>query len=585
MTPFDLLAVRWLLASVACLVAGGAVWGLTAWLRRRLPALAAQRSVWLLAQLTVAGAFCLALLPPQARVRLVPPVDIEAVADSVTHYVAQAGSTGLMHGAGNGPAAQAAGRPWLTQAAWLWFGAYVAGLAAALIRLARGKRLLERLAAGGTRVPEAQVPIAMIEVDAPVSPMLLGPFKPRLLVPRHLRELAPLQQQLIVAHELTHWRRHDLHWMLAGLLLQTLFWFNPFMRRLRGHLAWAQELGCDRDVLRGRPAQERKTYAAALLAQLQLQRQPAMAPVLAFGAAATPMAERIALIRTPADAARSAKTRWAALLILGAAAIAGYALQPALAWQAAAAQSGPLHCTTLVDAASGQALLRQGQCDVRVTPVSTFNIAVSLMGYDSGILKDEHTPKLPFREGYADWIASWRADTDPSSWIRNSTVWYARQVTAQLGEPAFRRYLAAFGYGNRDTSGDAGAGNGLTHAWINSSLQISPDEQVTFLRRLVNRDLGLNPRAYDMTGRLLKYATLPNGWDVYGKTGTGSPVLPDGRDDEAHAYGWFVGWAVKGPRTVVFARLVQDQQLVNGAAGPRVRDAFLRSLPAQLDAL
>jgi bla regulator protein BlaR1 len=35
----------------------------------------------------------------------------------------------------------------------------------------------------------------------------------------------------------------------------------------------------------------------------------------------------------------------------------------------------------------------------------------------------------------------------------------------------------------------------------------------------------------------------------------------------------------------VFARLVQDQKEETGAAGLRVRDAFLRDLPARLEAL
>eukprot|EP01034_Spumella_vulgaris_P027802 gene27802-34578_t len=94
---------------------------------------------------------------------------------------------------------------------------------------------------------------AIIEVDAPISPMLFGLLKPRLLLPRHLRSFDATQQQLIVEHELTHWRRRDLQWMSVGIVLQTLLWFNPFMRLLRSGLSWAQELGCDRDVLRGRP--------------------------------------------------------------------------------------------------------------------------------------------------------------------------------------------------------------------------------------------------------------------------------------------------------------------------------------------
>ncbi|MYM91464.1 class D beta-lactamase, partial [Rugamonas sp. FT82W] len=267
---------------------------------------------------------------------------------------------------------------------------------------------------------------------------------------------------------------------------------------------------------------------------------------------------------------------------------ASLAFQPALADRAAptthAATPATFSCTDMVDAASGARLVHDGHCDERVTPASTFNIAVSLMGYDSGILHDAHSPSLPFKPGYVDWNPDWRTTTDPTSWIRNSTVWYAQQVTANLGARRFQQYLNSFGYGNLDATGDPGKDNGLSMSWIESSLKISPAEQTAFLRKIVNRQLPLSAHAYDMTARITALGTLPNGWQIHGKTGTASPVLADGSDDQRRSYGWFVGWATKDGRTVVFSRLVlQDKQ--DRAAGPATRDAFLRDLPAQLDAL
>ncbi|WP_436269742.1 class D beta-lactamase [Pseudoduganella sp. LjRoot289] len=251
----------------------------------------------------------------------------------------------------------------------------------------------------------------------------------------------------------------------------------------------------------------------------------------------------------------------------------------------APAAQATLSCTELVDAASGARLVHEGQCDERVTPASTFNIAVALMGYDSAILADEHTPVLPFKPGYPAYYPSWRAATDPSSWIKNSVIWYAQQVTARLGARRFAGYVRDFGYGNRDLSGDAGKDNGLSYSWISSSLKISPVEQVAFLRKVVNRELALSAKAYDMTTRIMLPETLANGWEVHGKTGTASPVLPNGRDDKLNQYGWYVGWAQKGQRKLVFARLVLDRKQEAAAGGLRAKEAFLRELPARLDAL
>ena len=106
-----------------------------------------------------------------------------------------------------------------------------------------------------------------------------------------------------------------------------------------------------------------------------------------------------------------------------------------------------ISCTLLVDAATGKALVREGQCEQRVTPASTFKVAISLMGYDSGILVDTATPQLPFREGYVDWLPEWRTTTSPAAWMKHSVVWYSQQITTRLGAERFQSYIDRFDYG------------------------------------------------------------------------------------------------------------------------------------------
>ena len=227
-------------------------------------------------------------------------------------------------------------------------------------------------------------------------------------------------------------------------------------------------------------------------------------------------------------------------------------------------------CTALADAATGKPLLERGDCRSRVTPASTFKIAISLMGYDAGLLKDAHTPLLPYRPGYVDWQPAWKQDTDPQKWMRDSVVWYSQQVTRALGAARFGAYVKQFKYGNQDVSGDA-EHEGLTLSWIGSSLAISPLEQLEFLGKLVHRRLGVSDQAYAMTAALTGYGTVA-GWELHGKTGAAS------------GWGWFVGWAQKDGRTLTFARLVRSdaskpQQL---STGVWARDAFLAELPALL---
>jgi beta-lactamase class D len=151
-------------------------------------------------------------------------------------------------------------------------------------------------------------------------------------------------------------------------------------------------------------------------------------------------------------------------------------------------------------------------------------------------------------------------------------------VTGRLGAAGVRGYVQAFDYGNRDLSSVAGMSDAAALSELSPTLAISPAEQTVFLRKVVKRSLPLSAHAYDMTARLLRQDALANGWEVYGKTGTARARLPDGSEDEAQYIGWFVGWASKGGRTLVFARLLQHPLDARQYAGARARDALLSEL-------
>jgi beta-lactamase class D len=242
-------------------------------------------------------------------------------------------------------------------------------------------------------------------------------------------------------------------------------------------------------------------------------------------------------------------------------------------------------CTIVADASDGKVLMEEGDCRTRVTPASTTKIALAVMGFDSGFLKDAHSPELPFKEGYADWLGDvWRQPTDPARWLKYSVVWYSQVLAHELGQERLESYASAFGFGNADFSGDPGKDNGLDRAWISSSLKISPEEQVAFLQKLVNRQLPVAPGVFDKVYESVETTPLPDGMVVHGKTGSAFPRQADGSFDRARPYGWFVGWTEHGGRTIVFARLHQAEKKGTGG-GKRVRERFLKELPDLADSL
>lgn len=338
MSPFEQAGLQFLQASIGCAVAGAAVWA-ALWLAlRHAPALAAQRWAWLLPQLMIAATFLLMLAPQSGKFSLVPAIDMsvaQARPAPLPAALADDGSDALL--------SDGDGAGWLLRGAQLWLLVYVAGLGLAGHRWMRARRVLRglrhaasevvapHLHAGLYSLPADMRALTVFEIDAPVSPMLIGVRKPCLLLPRHLRNFDAQQQQLVVAHELTHLRRRDPLWMAASTILQTMLWFHPVMRRLGHQLTWAQELSCDQQVLRGRAQGQRQAYAAALLAQLKLQ-QVSFGAAMAFGAHGSALAARILLIRQNGGPGVGTVARCAVIGALAAILAGSLLLRPALAW-------------------------------------------------------------------------------------------------------------------------------------------------------------------------------------------------------------------------------------------------------------
>lgn len=221
---------------------------------------------------------------------------------------------------------------------------------------------------------------------------------------------------------------------------------------------------------------------------------------------------------------------------------------------------------------------QQGDCRTRHACCSTFKIAISLMGYNEGILISETEPELPFKSGYYDLLDSWRQPHNPKLWMKNSCVWFSQVITKTMGLERFGKYVNDFEYGNRNISGDVGKNNGLTNSWLSSSLQISPVEQVAFLQKLVDGKLPVSPKAMEITKNILYIEELPTSWKLFGKTGSGNLLKDDGTRDVELQIGWFVGWLYKDTRAIVFAQFIQDETRQDTLAGKRAREAAIKKL-------
>lgn len=115
-----------------------------------------------------------------------------------------------------------------------------------------------------------QFPILKISPDVE-SPMLIGFIRPIIVIPDAKIELK--NAKMIFMHELMHFKRCDLWWKLVGILLKTIYWFNPIVWLLCKDFEFYAETSCDAEVVKNFDHDERKSYGYLLISYVQTQRK------------------------------------------------------------------------------------------------------------------------------------------------------------------------------------------------------------------------------------------------------------------------------------------------------------------------
>lgn len=210
------------------------------------------------------------------------------------------------------------------------------------------------------------------------------------------------------------------------------------------------------------------------------------------------------------------------------------------------------------------------RCAVRISPNSTFKIPLALMAFDQKLISQKSIFKWDNKDKGR---AAWNQDQTPISWLGNSVVWVSQDLAAKLGEDKIKTYLMKFNYGNQDFSGDPGKHNGLNKAWLDSSLSISADEQLVFLKKLIANMLPVSQEAMQNTKQNMYLETSAQGWKLYGKTGSGKPRAVAGTASPLQE-GWFVGFIEKQNQMYIFVLNFADLQdpKVSDSAGPRAKE-------------
>lgn len=215
-------------------------------------------------------------------------------------------------------------------------------------------------------------------------------------------------------------------------------------------------------------------------------------------------------------------------------------------------------CFSLRSLSTGKTIREFGKknCEVQMSPNSTFKIPAIMMAFEKNIFKS--IDQVIKWDGTVHARKEENQDLNPLTFMKHSVIWVTQWITAQLDQKTIDSFLKDFNYGNRDFSG------GKDRAWLDSSLKISPYEQMSFLSRFWKNELPLSEKTVELTKKAMFISKLENDIELYGKTGSG-------RINVNRSRGWFVGLVKSKTDTYVFAARGLDKKDNSEPGGPRMR--------------
>src|SRR5688572_10275517 len=230
-----------------------------------------------------------------------------------------------------------------------------------------------------------------------------------------------------------------------------------------------------------------------------------------------------------------------------------------LAATPAAPQSPVQSCIVIQQLAADMPLVSRGECTMRLSPASTFKIPHALVALETGVVTADTLEKWDGTK-YAR-QPKWMREHTVISALRPSVLWFYQRIAPRIGASRMAEWLAKFEYGNRDVSGP------ITEYWVNGRLQISPMEQVMFLRRLFHLSLPVRREhvKHVVAGLIQDRGTVENSLGIHPLEGdwsrAGLIAKTGATSTRAYRVSWLVGLLTSDPQGLqyVFAAAVWKQ--------------------------
>ena len=414
------------------------------------------------------------------------------------------------------------------------------------------------------------------------SPIIVGLLKPCIYLPIHLiSDYHESDMRYMLLHELQHYRHKD---ALANYLMNfvgVLYWFNPFVWFALREMRNDREIACDTSVLKMLEADDYEDYGNTLINFIEKVSSSPFPFASSLSGNMKQMKRRIINIASYEKPTFYKKLKGLTAFILIAVLILG--LTPFIStyaadesryqWKSSSENISYVDFSKYFGKYEGSFVLYDLENDIwsihdiehatlRVAPDSTYKIYDALFGLEEGVITLEDSFIAWNGKNYP--FETWNSDQTLQSAMTSSVNWYFQAIDEQLASTNIRNYIQQIGYGNENVSGR------LSTYWLESSLKISPVEQVKLLTKLQNNSLGFSSENINAVKDAICLSSSDAG-TFYGKTGTG-------RVDDQDVNGWFIGYIETADNTYFFATNIGADSDATGGNATEITMSILSDM-------
>ncbi len=406
--------------------------------------------------------------------------------------------------------------------------------------------------------------IQIYETSQISSAMTFGIIRPKIFLPSDFSNIMTNQElSNILLHEQIHIKHKDSVIQFFLMLFHCIYWFHPLFPFFKKQIRLDHEIYCDSCVLNYyNDSRQTALYGHTLLHAAEYMKKQTLSASSFFIDSKKQLHIRILKICQPQSGNKNISRIFIffilCLSLTSIPVLNLYSAKPDFYYLSAFEKQHMQELKTahkiqgslvIYREQTGQYLVYGNrQAQTRVSPNSTYKIYSAVHALENNII----TPKY----NSMDWnqtnypFEQWNQNQTLNSAMSQSVNWYFQNLDQTSGPTEMKNFYKQIQYGNQNLSG------GISEYWLESSLKISPWEQVRLLKDFYQNKYQWKSSTISNVKKSL-LIQKKNGTRLYGKTGTG---MVNGQ----YVHGWFIGFVEHQNGTDYFALCLTSGKEISG---------------------